>query len=217
MSVWVIDVATGRRWWGLPAEMEDGSGHWAPSVAFMPDGTRLVTGSFDGSLRIWDLNTKSLVETIVAGEGNVGIDSVAVSPDGTRIATGMTDGSAAVWELASQDRVLSLSGHSGRVWAVAFSPDGELLATGSGDTSIRIWDVSTGTTEYTLRGHNFEVRNLAFHPDGSRLASISAEPGSSVRVWALQLDDLIGMAQGELVRAFTDEECREYLHVAECR
>jgi len=176
----------------------------------------LMTGSFDGSLRIWDLTTRSLLRTIDVGVGDVGVDSVAVSPDGTRIAAGMTDGSAGIWEVASQRRLTTMSGHSGRVWAVAFSPDGERLATGSADTSIRIWDLDSGTTAYTLRGHNHEVRNLAFHPDGSRLASISAEPGSSVRVWALDLDDLIEMAEDELVRAFTDEECREYLHVAKC-
>ena len=216
VSVWLIDVATGKGWWDLPSEMDDGSGHWAPSVAFTPDGNRLVTGSFDGSLRIWDLTTRSLLRTIDVGVGDVGVDSVAVSPDGTRIAAGMTDGSAGIWEVASKRRLTTMSGHSGRVWAVAFSPDGERLATGSADTSIRIWDLDSGTTVYTLRGHNHEVRNLAFHPDGSRLASISAEPGSSVRVWALDLDDLIEMAEDELVRAFTDEECREYLHVAKC-
>jgi len=84
-----------------------------------------------------------LLQTIDVGVGDVGIDSVAVSPDGTRIATGMTDGRAAVWDLASRNRMLSLSGHSGRVWAVAFSPDGERLATGSADTSIRIWDLDS--------------------------------------------------------------------------
>ena len=215
VSVWLIDVSNGTGWWGLPAKLDDGSEHLAPSVAFTPDGRRLVTGSFDGSVRIWDLSTQTLLETIGVGGGDAGVDSVAVSPDGALIAAGMTDGSAGVWDIASQ-RKTTLSGHTGRVWTVAFSPDSERLATGSADTTIRVWDLDTGTTEYTLRGHTFEVRNLAFHPDGSRLASISAEPGSTIRVWALDQDDLLRFARDELTRILTDEECRQYLHVDEC-
>ena len=65
-----------------------------------------------------------------------------------------------------------------------------------------------------LRGHTSSIKNLAFSPDGSRLASISDE--GKIRVWALDLDDLIGIAEREVTRTFTDEECRQYLHLDGC-
>ncbi len=61
-----------------------------------------------------------------------------------------------------------------------------------------------------LRGHEFLVSGLDFSPDGKRLAS--ATPDGVVRVWALDLDELIAIAEAELTRGLTDDECRQYLH-----
>ena len=57
------------------------------------------------------------------------------------------------------------------------------------------------------------MSDVVFSPDGSKLAS--AGPGL-VRVWALDLDDLIAIADTKVTRTLTDEECRQYLHVARC-
>ena len=57
------------------------------------------------------------------------------------------------------------------------------------------------------------VRSVAFSPDGSLLASVD---GTTVRVWALEIDDLLEMARQNVTRSFTDEECRQYLHLASC-
>jgi hypothetical protein len=54
------------------------------------------------------------------------------------------------------------------------------------------------------------LKAVAFSPDGSRLATAGLEP--VIRVWALELDDLIDIAEAGLTRELTDEECREYLH-----
>ena len=61
-----------------------------------------------------------------------------------------------------------------------------------------------------LRGHELVVSGLDFSPDGKRLAS--AAPDGVVRVWALDLDELIAIAEDELTRGLTDDECRQYLH-----
>lgn len=207
MTARIIAVDTGDELWQLahPAG--------ASEVVFTPDGRHLITGADDGVVRIWDPTTGSLVQSIDVG---VSVKALAVSPDGSRLAVGTTDTTASIWELATGTRLITLAGHTGLVWEVAFSPDGSRVATGSGDTTIRIWDTATGITQVVLRGHQFEVSGLAFHPEGSRLASFSPDGNAEVRIWALDLDDLIGIAQEELTRAFTDEECRQYLHLESC-
>jgi WD40 repeat protein len=67
----------------------------------------------------------------------------------------------------------------------------------------------------TLSGHRGAVWRLAFSPDGSKLASSSSD--GTVRVWALDLDDLVEIARERLTRLLTDEECRQYLHMELCQ
>jgi WD40 repeat protein len=88
------------------------------------------------------------------------------------------------------------------------------IATASNDATIRLWNATTGATELVLRGHQAPVWQVRFSADGSRLASIARD--GTVRVWALRVDDLIGIAQGKLTRELTDEECRQYLHLDAC-
>ena len=65
-----------------------------------------------------------------------------------------------------------------------------------------------------MRGHFAAATSVAFSPDGSRLASVGGE--GVVRVWALDLDELVEIAERELTRTLTDEECRQYLHQRRC-
>jgi WD40 repeat protein len=65
-----------------------------------------------------------------------------------------------------------------------------------------------------LHGHDLEVSGISFSADGKKLAS--AGPDGVVRIWALDLDDLIRIAKREVTRALTEEECRQYLHVDRC-
>jgi WD40 repeat protein len=79
---------------------------------------------------------------------------------------------------------------------------------------VRIWDPSSGEQLLVLRGHYSAVFSVAFSPDGSRLASVGGE--GVVRVWALDLNDLVEIAEREVTRALTDEECQQYLHLQRC-
>jgi WD40 repeat protein len=186
------------------------------ALRFSPDGrllaaARLPFGVQGGKpmVTIWDWRRRTVVSTIPAPA-----EGVAFSPDGSRVAVAPYLGPVSIWNALSGEQVSRLVGHTGTVNDVEFAPDGSLLATGSVDATVRLWDPNTGIQRLVLRGHDGVVWDLAVSPDGSKLAS--ASPNGVVRVWALDLDDLIAVAKRNVTRDLTREECRQYLHLADC-
>jgi WD40 repeat protein len=188
------------------------------SVRFSPDGRLLLTTSFDtgdptptgNDVNIWDWERGEVVRTIEALAQRAIYD-----PTGALIATTAgVDGVAEIWDSETGQKIATLAGHTGGVEAVAFSADGTRLASAGADGTVRLWDPRSGEELLVLRGHAGLVSSVSFSPDVSRLASVGAD--GYVRVWALDLDDLIEIAEGELTRTFTDVECRQYLHVPNC-
>ena len=81
------------------------------SVAFSPDGTRIVTGSWDRTAKVWDARTGA---PLLELKGTQTVNSVAFSPDGRRIVTGSWDGTAKVWDARTGAAVLNFKGHTAR-------------------------------------------------------------------------------------------------------
>ncbi|NVB80950.1 MAG: protein kinase, partial [Kofleriaceae bacterium] len=126
-------------------------------VAVTPDGTHVVTGSDDSTLRYWDLATK---QSIVL-EGHKGpIEQIAVSPDGKYVASGGTDHDVWLWELATGIG-RPLRGHGNTVRGLAFSPDGTQLASVGEDGSLYIWDVASATGKQIAK-HTAGFRPVAW-------------------------------------------------------
>ena len=152
-----------------------GSDRPVSAVAFSPDG-RLACGADDGTVRLWDLATGTLLTTLTGHRGAV--HEVAFSRDGRRAATAADDGTVRLWDLATGAQVATLTGW---VSAVAFSPDGRRIATGAGNGTVRLWDPATGTELDTRPRYYAGVFAVAFSPDGRWLAS--ADAGGAVRLW----------------------------------
>ena len=149
------------------------------SVAFSPDGTRIVSGSRDKTVKVWDAATGENTLTL-RGHGS-GVESVAFSPDGTRIISGSADKTVKVWNTATGENTLTLRGHEDEVDSVAFSPDGTRIVSGGWDWTVKVWDAATGQNTLTLRGHEDNVYSVAFIPGGTRIISGSAD--KTVKVW----------------------------------
>ena len=114
-----------------------GQGGTVWSICYTPDGRRIVLGSNDATVKVWDLQSGQEVLTLRGHAGRVW--SVALSPDGQRIVSGGADGTIRVWNSQSGQVILTIKGGTGDVPSVAFSPDGQRIASTMGAT-VRIWD-----------------------------------------------------------------------------
>ena len=164
------------------------------SVAFSPDGKTLASGSYDKTVRIWDVQTGKEVKTF---KGDYDYVAVAFSPDGKTLAGGSTSDVISLWDVESGKALRTLAGHNGQVWGIAFSPDGNTLASGSYDKTIKLWSVKketsrilawrTGTfTSVEVSGINL----IEFSPDGNILAS--GNETHEIKLWNIKSGNEIG-------------------------
>ncbi|KAI0047587.1 WD40 repeat-like protein [Auriscalpium vulgare] len=167
-----------------------GHTHEVNSVAFSPGGRRVVSGSEDGTLRIWDAQTGETVGAPFKWHTS-SVRSVAFCPDGKRVASGSVDQTIRIWDAQTGETMTKpFRGHKGWVQCVAFSPDGKRVVSSSADQTIRIWDAQTGMTvagPFTvLTKYNLSV---AFSPDGKHVASSSDD--QTVRIWDAETGETV--------------------------
>ena len=146
------------------------------SVAFSPEGTRLLTLSWDGVARLLDVATGWQILKL---DGRV--KSVGFSPDGAQVIAGSHIITA--WDTSTGMKLYHLDGHNRDVTSIDFFLDGARIVSGSSDGMICIWDTSTGKHLLSLDGHDIdeEVTSICSSSDGTHVAS-GSERGI-VRIW----------------------------------
>ncbi|MFN6538102.1 MAG: WD40 repeat domain-containing protein [Nostoc sp. EkiNYC01] len=142
IKVWRISPQTGIK--SLkdtqPLHTLMGHSHIVSSLAISTDAKLLVSGSWDQTIKIWQLETGELLHTLKGHRDRV--YAIALSPDEQIIASGSADRTIKLWHLQTGELLGTFTGHTHIVTALAFTASGEMLVSGSLDKTIKIWQRS---------------------------------------------------------------------------
>lgn len=217
-------------WWDIEnnkkvAELESPDSEFALSsyagffsTQFSPNGKYLAAANWDGSVLIWETDSRRLLHHMTrvqrspsnaqqdnALDGNkplveaIGhndsVDSIAFSPDSLFLASGGLDRAIKIWNVKTGKLVKTFTGHEGWVDSLAFSPDGRLLVSGGDGSyynkqgSVHIWEVTTGKLLNRLVGHESEIRFVDFRADGKVI--VSSDQAATSIFWEVSTGALL--------------------------
>lgn len=160
------------------------------AIAYSPDGQTIVSGSYDNTLTLWDLEGNNPPIVFTGHEDQV--TSVAFSHDGQMIVSGSRDNTIRLWDLQG-NQLEVFSGHDASVnqynqpigvTAVAFSRDGKSILSGAGDKTLRLWDLEGDKPLVVFTGHEDKITSVAFSFDDKTIVSGSAD--RTLRFWDLK-------------------------------
>lgn len=137
------------------------------SVHFSDDGTKLVSGSKDGSINMWDGKNGALLKTMQDTDKSSGsIQNLSISPDGRFIHAANSNGKITVWNTATGLKINEYGILTGEVFDMRHSPDGRYLAISIADKGFRVLNAETGAVVYQNEKFKDKVYSLAFSADG---------------------------------------------------
>ncbi len=160
------------------------------AVCLSADGRRAISGSWDKTLRLWNVDTGECLQTLTGHTDSV--RSVSLTPDGRRAISGSWDKTLRVWDLEMGECLQTLTGHSNYVNSVHLSTDGTRALSGGWDKTLRLWDTDSGICLKVLEGHDNFINSVCLSADGRR--ALSGSEDKTVRLWDL--------ATGECLRTF---------------
>jgi WD40 repeat protein/tRNA A-37 threonylcarbamoyl transferase component Bud32 len=168
------DVNSGRE----PATLAE-TRDWSGPLCFSNSG-RLLAGSVDGEIRIWDTSARQLVKTI----NSDAMEGLCFSPDEQSLAFATWTGASVelkVWDLREDREIAALRGHTNQVSCMSYTHDGARLASGDSGGTLKLWDLQTRQEVLSVKAHVNGVAGLTFSPENHHLATIGGD--GIVKIW----------------------------------
>lgn len=150
-----------------------GHSDWISALAITPDGKNIVSGSFDKTIKLWNLSTGQLIRTL--SPHIKGVICIAISPDGKTLASAGWDETIKLWSLNTGELIYTLEGHTGSIQSLIITADSQTLISGSFDQTIKLWCLERGEFLGNLAEKAGHISALALSTDGQTLASAGGD------------------------------------------
>lgn len=152
-------------------------GHGGPIKALAADAAagRVVTGSFDYAMMVWDVSGEEPRRLARLDDHWGAINAVALVPGGKLVLAAGDDGKIALWDMETGKLAHRFEGHEAKIVGLAVSPDGKWAASASWDRTARLWDLERHAAGPVLSGHTGPVNAVAFSADGARVYTASTD------------------------------------------
>merc|ERR1712166_1193767 len=212
VMVWQINRDEGS--YGYPKKALRGHGHFVQDVVISSDGQFALSGSWDGTLRLWDLNTGLTTRRFVGHEKDV--LSVAFSADNRQIVSGSRDKTIKLWNTLGECKyTITEDVHKNWVSCVRFSPNASnpVIVSCGWDRVVKVWSLSNCKLQYDHLGHGGYLNTVTVSPDGSLCAS-GGKDGKAM-LWDLnEGKHLYTLEAGDIIESLTFSPNRYWLCAA---
>jgi guanine nucleotide-binding protein subunit beta-2-like 1 protein len=213
-SIIVWNLTRDDEKYGVAKRRLKGHSHYVQDVAISSDGQFALSGSWDGTLRLWDLNSGATTRRFTGHSKDV--LSVAFSADNRQIVSGSRDKAINLWNTLGQLKfVITEDGHKDWVSCVRFSPNPAtpLIVSAGWDKVVKVWNLNQCKLRTNLIGHTGYVNTVTVSPDGSLCAS-GGKDGTAM-LWDLNEGrHLSSLDAGDIIHALVFSPIRYWLCAA---
>jgi len=211
---WNLKGSNDAHSYGTPKRALRGHSHYVQDVVISSDGQFALSGSWDGTLRLWDINSGVSTKTFVGHTKDV--LSVAFSSDNRQIVSGSRDRTIKLWNTLGECKyTIDENRHTEWVSCVRFSPNTQtpLIVSGGWDKVVKVWNLGNCKLRTNLYGHTGYVNSVTVSPDGSLCAS-GGKDGTAM-LWDLsEGKHLYSLDAGDIINAVCFSPNRYWLCAA---